>query len=57
MVQNSIGVQIMFNQIALSMVDREFEPRSGQTKNYKIDICCLSTKNVALNSKNKDWLI
>ena len=54
MVQNSIGVQIMFNQIALSMVDREFEPRSGQTKNYKIDICCLSTKNVALNSKNKD---
>jgi hypothetical protein len=27
-----------------SAVDREFEPRSGQTKDYKIGICCISAK-------------
>ena len=33
-----------------------FEPRSGQTKDYKIDICCFSDKHAALRSKSKDWL-
>jgi hypothetical protein len=29
-------------------------PRLGQTKVYKIDICCFSEKHAALKSKNKD---
>jgi hypothetical protein len=33
-----------------SVVDRGFEPRSGQTKNYKIGICCFSAKHTALSS-------
>ena len=40
-----------------SVVDREFEPRLSQTKDYKIGICCFSTKHSALmGSKSKDWL-
>jgi hypothetical protein len=35
---------------------RGFEPRSGQTKDYKIGICCVSAKYAALRSKSKDWL-
>ena len=37
-------------------VGRGFEPRSCQTKDYKIGICCFSTKHVALRRKSKDWL-
>ena len=33
-----------------------FEPRLGQIKNYKISICCFSSKHSALRSKNKDCL-
>ena len=33
-----------------------FDPRSGQTKDYAIGICCFSTKHVALSRKSKDWL-
>ena len=29
---------------------------SGQTKDYKIGICCFSTKHAALRRKSKDWL-
>jgi hypothetical protein len=32
------------------------EPRSGQTKDYKIGICCFSAKNAVLRKKSKDWL-
>ena len=39
-----------------SAVDRGFEPRSGQTKDYEIGICCFYTKHTALSSKSKDWL-
>jgi hypothetical protein len=38
------------------VVDCGFEPRSGQTKYYKIGICYFSAKHAALRSKNKDWL-
>ena len=41
---------------ASSVVDYGFETRSGQTKEYKIGICCFSAKNAALRRKNKDWL-
>jgi len=29
---------------------------TGQTKDYKLDICCFSGKHAALRRKNKDWL-
>ena len=32
-------------------------PRSSQTKNFKISICCLSSKHVALRIKSKDLLV
>ena len=51
---NRIG-SVMVSVLALSAVDRGFEPRSGQTK-YKIGICCFSVKHAALRSKSKDWL-
>jgi hypothetical protein len=41
---------------ASSAVDRGFAPRSGQTKDNKIDICCFSAKHAALRRKSKDWL-
>ena len=41
--------------LASSMVDRGFEPRSGQIKDYKIGICCFSVKHATLRRKNKDW--
>ena len=46
----------MVNMLASSVVDREFEPWSSQTKDYKIGICCFSVKNAALRSKSKDLL-
>ena len=42
--------------LASSAVDRGFEPRTGQTKDYKIGFCCFFAKHVALKSKNKDRL-
>ena len=42
--------------LASIVVDRGFEPRSGQTKDYTIGICCFSAKHAALRSKSKDWL-
>jgi hypothetical protein len=46
----------MVSVLASSPVDRGFEPRSGQTKDYKISICCFSAKHAALRRKSKDWL-
>ena len=46
----------MVSVLASSVVDRGFEPRSGQTKDYKIGIGCFSAKHAALRRKNKDWL-
>ena len=46
----------MVSVIASSAVDRGFEPRSGQTKDYKIGICCFSAKHAALRRKSTDWL-
>ena len=36
-----------------SVVDRGFEPRSGQTKDYEIGICCFSAKRAVLKGKIK----
>ena len=38
------------------MVDHGFEPRLGQTKDYKIGICCFSAKHTPLRRKSKDGL-
>jgi hypothetical protein len=47
----------MISLLSLSAVDRGFEPRSGQTKDNKIDICCFSAKYTALKRKSKYWLV
>ena len=52
---NHIG-GVMVSVLALSAADRGFEPRSCQTKDYKIGICCFSTNHAALRRKSKDWL-
>jgi hypothetical protein len=52
---NGIGC-VMVSVPASSAVDRGFEQRSGQTKDYKIGICCFSAKYAALRRKSKDWL-
>jgi hypothetical protein len=46
----------MVSVLASSAVDRGFEPRSGQSKDYKIGNCCFSAKHAALRRKSKDWL-
>ena len=46
----------MVSMLASSAVDRGFELRSGQTKDYEIGICCFSAKQAVLNRKSKDWL-
>ena len=46
----------MVSMLASSVVDRWFEPRSGQAKDYEIGICCFSTKYAAVRRKSKDWV-
>jgi hypothetical protein len=46
----------MVSVLTSSVVDRGFVPQSGQTKDYKIGICCFIAKHVALRRKSKDWL-
>ena len=45
-IQNRID-GVMVSVLASSAVDRGFEPWSGQTKDFKIDICCFSSKHAA----------
>ena len=47
---------VMVSVLASSAVDRGFEPRSGQTKDYAIGICCFSAKHAALRRRIKDRL-
>ena len=53
---NHIGC-VMVSVLASGAVDRGFKPWSGQTKDYKIGICCFSTKHASLRRKNKDMLV
>jgi hypothetical protein len=46
----------MVSVLASSVVDRGFDPRSGQTKDYKIGMCYFSAKHAALRRKNTYWL-
>jgi hypothetical protein len=52
---NRIG-GVMVSVSSSSAVYRGFESRSGQTKNYKIGMCCFSAKHAALRRKSKDWI-
>ena len=47
---------VMVSVLASGAVDRGFESWSGQSKDYKIGICCFSAKHAALRRKSKDWL-
>jgi hypothetical protein len=49
--------RLMVNMQPLSVVDRWFELRSGQIKDYRIGICCFSAKHAALGVRAKTgWL-
>ena len=47
---------VMVSVLAPGAVDRGFEPRSGQTKDYQIGICCFSANHATLRRKSKYWL-
>ena len=42
----------MVSVLSSSVIDRGFESRSVQTKDYKTDICCFATKQTVLRSKD-----
>ena len=45
----------MVSVLTLSDEGRGFDPWPGQSKDFKIGICCFSAKLAALRSKSKDW--
>ena len=45
----------MFSVLVASAVNCGFEPRSGQSKDYKIGICCLFANHAAFRSYSKEW--
>jgi hypothetical protein len=47
---------VMISVLASSAVERRFENRSGQTKDYETGMCYFSAKHPALRRKSKDWL-
>ena len=46
----------MVNVLVSSAVDRGFNPRSGQTNDNKIDICCFFAKDAVLKRGKIGWL-
>ena len=46
----------MDSVLTSSAVDRGFELRSAQTKDYIIGMCCFPAKHAALRRNSKDWL-
>jgi hypothetical protein len=52
---NRIG-GVIVSVLASHVVARGLELRSGQTKDYKIGICCFSPKREAIRRKSKDGL-
>ena len=54
--KNRISI-VMVSVFTSNAVGRGFDLRSGQTKDYKIGICCFSAiKHTALRRKSTDWL-
>ena len=50
---NHIGCGMVY-MLSLTAVDRGFD--IGQTKDYKVGICCFSARHTVFRSKSKDWL-
>ena len=48
-----VFVGVIVGVLASSAVDRVFEPLSGQSKDYKIGMCCFSAKHAVLRRKSK----
>ena len=46
----------MVSVLASSAIERGFEARSCQTKDYKIGMCSFSAKHALLRRKSRDWL-
>ena len=46
---------VMVSVLTRSAVDHRFKPLSGQTKDYKIGICCFSAKHAGERVKT-GWL-
>ena len=46
----------MVSVFASIEVDRGFEPRSGQTKDYKIGMCCFSAKERSIHEKEQRFV-
>jgi hypothetical protein len=44
---------VMISVLSSSVVECGFEHRSGQTKDYKIGMCCFSAKHVTIKGKSK----
>jgi len=42
--------------LASSAIDRGFQPRTGQTKDFKDWYFLISANHTALRNKSKDWL-
>ena len=53
---NSIG-DVMVSVLVSSAVDCWFDVWSGQTKDYKIGICCFFAKHTALNKEREQRLV
>jgi hypothetical protein len=49
-------IGVIVSVLTSSVADNVLKPRSGQTKDYKIDICCFSGKYTTLRCTSKDWL-
>ena len=47
---------VMVSMLTSSVVDHGFKFLPGETKDYKIGICCFCAKHTALKRKSKDWL-
>ena len=46
----------MVSVLPSSAIDDGFKSWVGQTKDYKIGICCFSARHTALKRKSKYWL-
>ena len=56
LLKNRIG-GVIVSVLATGAVDRGYEPRSDQTKDYAIGMWCFSVKHAALRLKSKYFLI
>ena len=48
---------VMVGVVTLRVTDRGFDIRSGQTKDYTIDMCCFSAKNAVLRMEKEQRLV